>query len=119
MQTTTNETTKPMMLYVGNLSYTKDENGLRYLFSKFGKVKSVKVIVNYETGKSKGIAFVKMDSNKAGREAIQKLDGTDLDGRKVKVSEAIEQNNNKVRHNNRNGFKKRIEAKQKLKKLIN
>lgn len=54
-----------MNMYVSNLSYHTDEEALKILFSQFGLVKSVKVIADRETGKSRGFGFVEMDSAKA------------------------------------------------------
>lgn len=107
-------TAQGMTLYVGNLRYTRDEKGIKFLLSKYGKVKAVKLVIDFRTKKSKGFAFVEMGSTKAGREAIQKLNGTEVDGRTLKVSEAIsqDQKEQKVRPpKNRDAYKKRVSRK--------
>ena len=72
-------------LYVGNLSFSTNEDALRDLFSQYGEVHSVKVITDRDTGKSRGFAFVEMEN---ASEAIKSLDGTELEGRNLKVNEA-------------------------------
>lgn len=116
---TENVRKKAVMIYVGNLRYTRDEKGIKFLFSKYGKVKSVKVITERGTGKSKGIAFVEMLTEKSAREAIQKLNGAQVDGRTLKVSEALpqEEGTKKSFTNNRYGFKRRMIIRNKKKGL--
>ncbi|MBY0554065.1 RNA-binding protein [bacterium] len=75
-------------LYVGNLSYTVDSNQLTNLFAEFGTVDTVNVITDRETGRSKGFAFVEMSSDSEATASIAKLNGTDLSGRAMNVSEA-------------------------------
>ena len=75
-------------LYVGNLPFSANEQTLQDLFSQYGAVDSVNVIMNRDTGQSKGLAFVEMSSDGEARNAIQKLNGFTLDGRKIKVNEA-------------------------------
>ena len=77
-----------MKLYVGNISYNTDENTLQDLFSQSGPVKEVKVITDRDTGRSKGFAFVEMESKEAGEKAISDLNGKEVDGREIKVNEA-------------------------------
>jgi len=77
-----------MNLYVGNLSYTTSEEELKEVFSTFGEVISAKIVLDRETGRSKGFGFVEMAESGAGRKAAAALDGTELSGRMVKVSEA-------------------------------
>ncbi len=74
-------------LYVGNLSYSIDQSSLRSLFSSFGEVISANVISDRETGRSRGFGFVEMEASGA-RSAISSLDGTEQDGRKLRVNEA-------------------------------
>ena len=74
-------------LYVGNLPFNATEEEVRELFSQVGDVQSVKVITDRETGKSRGFCFVEMDNADA---AISELNGKDLGGRKITVSEARE-----------------------------
>lgn len=77
-----------MNIYIGNIAYTMGNNELKELFSKYGAVKSAKVIMDRETNKSKGFGFVEMEASDAGKKAIADLDGKELSGRKVKVNEA-------------------------------
>ena len=75
-------------LYVGNLPYAADENFLVETFSQFGQVASAKLIMDRETGRSKGFGFVEMGSEAEAEQAIQKLNGTEVEGRAIKVTEA-------------------------------
>lgn len=77
-----------MNIYVGNLSYNTTEDGLRGAFEAKGPVSSVALIKDKYTGESKGFGFVEMDNNQDAQDAIKTLDGTDLDGRTIKVNEA-------------------------------
>jgi len=75
-------------IYVGNLSYGVQENGLQSAFEQFGTVSSCKIITDRETGRSKGFAFVEMSTAEEAKEAISSLDGSDFDGRPLRVNEA-------------------------------
>ncbi len=75
-------------LYVGNLPYSTTDDSLRETFSQSGTVESATVIIDRETGRSKGFGFVEMASENEAQAAIQALNGTDLDGRQIKVNEA-------------------------------
>ncbi|MCF6198859.1 MAG: RNA-binding protein [Hyphomicrobiaceae bacterium] len=77
-----------MNIYAGNLSYNTDDDALNEAFSEFGEVESAKVIMDRDSGRSKGFGFVEMSSDDDGKKAIEALDGTDLDGRTIKVNEA-------------------------------
>jgi len=77
-----------MKLYVGNLSYDTTEDGLNAKFSEFGAIESVNLITDRDSGRSKGFAFVEMTNDDEAKAAIEALDGTELDGRTIKVSEA-------------------------------
>jgi RNA recognition motif-containing protein len=74
-------------IYVGNLSFDTTEEGLRSLFGQHGTVDSAKIITDRDTGRSRGFGFVEMDTE-GGDAAIQALNGTNLDGRDLKVNEA-------------------------------
>ena len=76
-----------MKLYVGNLSYSVNDDTLRALFEPFGAVESARVISDRDTGSSKGFGFVEM-SNADGQKAMGALNGKDVDGRALKVNEA-------------------------------
>jgi cold-inducible RNA-binding protein len=73
-------------LYVGNLSFEVTSDELREAFSEFGNVTSATVVMDRETGRSRGFGFVEMADG--GEDAIQKLNGTDLKGRNITVNEA-------------------------------
>ena len=75
-------------LYVGNLSYaTRDEN-LQQQFAAFGAVVSAKVMMDRDSGRSKGFGFVEMGSGAEAQEAIRQLNGRSVDGRNMVVNEA-------------------------------
>jgi cold-inducible RNA-binding protein len=75
-------------LYVGNLPYSMNDQELNELFSQVGDVQSARVMSDRETGRSRGFGFVEMADDAAGREAIEKLNGQDCDGRALVVNEA-------------------------------
>jgi len=77
-------------LYVGNLSFGATETDLRELFGRCGAVSEVKVMTDRETGQPRGFAFVEMGTDAEARDAIDQLNGQDLGGRALKVSEAQE-----------------------------
>ena len=77
-----------MNIYVGNLSYKMDDKELEAVFTKFGVVKSAKVIMDRETGKSKGFGFIEMEDSAAGTKAIEALNGNENEGRTLRVNEA-------------------------------
>ena len=76
-------------VYVGNLNYKRDEEGLKKLFSKYGKVQSVKLVMESGQDRSKGIAFIKMRKPEQAQGAIKGLNGALIDGRTLKVSLAL------------------------------
>ena len=77
-------------LYVGNLSYNTYEDSLRNLFSSFGNVESVKIITDRDSGSSKGFGFVEMSSDAEAAAAIAGTNGHELDGRQLRVNEAMD-----------------------------
>lgn len=77
-----------MKLYVGNLSYDTTEDGLNAKFTKHGSIESVNLIVDRDSGRSKGFAFVEMTDDNEAKAAIEALNGAEIDGRTIKVSEA-------------------------------
>ena len=74
-------------LYVGNLPFTATDESVRDLFAKHGAVDKVSLITDRDTGRPRGFGFVEMSNADASR-AMQALNGTDLDGRALKVNEA-------------------------------
>jgi cold-inducible RNA-binding protein len=75
-------------LYVGNLSYSTTSADLSELFGEIGEVVSVNLITDRMSGRSKGFAFVEMAEYDAAQEAINRLNGQEVDGRAIKVAEA-------------------------------
>ena len=75
-------------LYVGNLNYATTEADISELFGTVGEVLSVNLITDRMTGRSKGFAFVEMAEASAAQEAIDQMNGRDVDGRPIKVAEA-------------------------------
>ena len=73
-------------LYVGNLSFNSTENDINEAFGAHGTVTSVNVIMDRDTGRPRGFAFVEMSSDQEAQSAVQALDGQDLDGRSLKVN---------------------------------
>ncbi|MCD4654104.1 RNA-binding protein [bacterium] len=77
-----------MNIYVGNLSYNTSEGNLETIFGEFGAVDSVRIITDRDTGRSKGFGFVEMAEDSEARAAIEALNGTELDGRTLRINEA-------------------------------
>ncbi|HCO48595.1 MAG TPA: RNA-binding protein [Spirochaetaceae bacterium] len=77
-------------IYVGNLSYNTNEDSLRNLFQAYGTVVSAKIISDRDSGMSKGFGFVEMNSDDEASAAIAGTNGADLDGRQIRVNEAMD-----------------------------
>ena len=78
-------------LYVGNLSYDTTEDNLRAAFSEGGRsVTDLHILIDRDTGRSRGFGFVELGSDEEAQAAIEAMDGHDLDGRSLKVNEARE-----------------------------
>lgn len=77
-----------MNIYVGNLDFKVDERELEEVFTEYGNVSSAKVIMDKFTGRSKGFGFVEMENQDDANKAIQELDGTTFENRKITVNEA-------------------------------
>ncbi|MEM9696725.1 MAG: RNA-binding protein, partial [Myxococcota bacterium] len=75
-------------IYVGNLPFHTTEHELRSLFENYGAVDRASVVMDRETGRSRGFGFVEMSNDDEGTGAIEALDGSDFDGRRLKVNEA-------------------------------
>ena len=81
-----------MKLYVGNFSYDTNESDLRDLFTPFGEPASARVITDRESGRSKGFGFVEFSSDAEARAAMSSLNGKQVNGRSLTVSEARPRN---------------------------
>ena len=77
-----------MNIYVGNLAFRTDNAELEQLFGEYGTVESAAVILDRDTGRSRGFGFVEMPNGDEGQRAIDELDGVDVGGRNLKVNEA-------------------------------
>ncbi len=75
-------------LFVGSLSWNTDDHSLRRAFTAFGEVTEAKVITDRDTGRSRGFGFVTFADDEAAEKAISALNGSDLDGRTIRVSVA-------------------------------
>ena len=75
-------------IYVGNLSYNMDDQSLGDVFAAFGAVESAKIVMDRDSGRSKGFGFVEMTSDSEAATAIEKLNGSEQLGRAMNVSEA-------------------------------
>ena len=77
-----------MEIYVGNLAYATNDEGLKAAFAQFGEVTQVRVVTDRMTGRSKGFGFVTMPDAAQAQAAIDALNGHELDGRTVRVNES-------------------------------
>lgn len=77
-----------MNLYISNISFHTTEEDLKTLFSKFGVVTSATVSVDKESGRNRGFGFIKMSDDQAAREAMDALQGKEIEGRRLSVSVA-------------------------------
>ncbi len=75
-------------LYVGNLPWSVDSNKLKELFGKYASVTSASVLTDRETGRSRGFGFVEFSDDNEANQAIQEMNGADIEGRKLVVNEA-------------------------------
>ena len=92
-----------MKLYVGNLSWNTSNQDLLELFGGVGPVATANIIEDRETGRSRGFGFVEMENQSDGENAIEQLNGKEIDGRALKVNEAKPQSSNGG--GNRGGFR--------------
>jgi RNA recognition motif-containing protein len=79
-----------MKIFVGSLPYKVEEADLQELFAAYGEVSSVKIITDRETGRSKGFGFIEMTDDESAQKAIDGLNGTEIGGRTIAVSQAEE-----------------------------
>jgi RNA recognition motif-containing protein len=75
-------------LFVGNLPFSTDERRLEEIFAAVGPVDTVNIVRDQMTGRARGFAFVEMQTDEAAATAIERLNDSDLDGRKIAVNEA-------------------------------
>ena len=79
-----------MKMYVGNLPWTTTNSDLEGLFAAYGTVRAAEVIMDRETGRSRGFGFVEMEGQDAAQQAMQALNGSQFQGRNLTVNEARE-----------------------------
>lgn len=77
-----------MNIYVGNISWDTTETSLQRAFEQYGQVASARIVMDRDTGRSRGFAFVEMPNDDEGRAAVEAMNGAELDGRSVRVNEA-------------------------------
>jgi len=77
-----------MKVYVGNLPFKVDDSSLKELFSQYGEVSEAVVIKDRFSGRSKGFGFVTFVDDSAAKKAVEEMDGKEIEGRELKVSEA-------------------------------
>lgn len=77
-----------MNIFVAKLNYHTDSDGLREAFERYGEVSSAKVIFDRDTGRSKGYGFVEMDNDQEAHDAINNLNGAELEGNNIVVKKA-------------------------------
>lgn len=82
-----------MKIYIGNLSFQATEDDLMELFQTYGELGEVKIVLDQQTGKPRGFAFVQIDDDSAANAAIEELNGKEFMGRKLVVNEARPKNN--------------------------
>lgn len=84
-----------MKIYVGQLPYNVNENELKELFSGFGEIVSVNLIIDRHSGRSKGFGFIDMPNNSEADTAVKALNKSMLNGREIKVNQVQQQRRNK------------------------
>ena len=77
-----------MDIYVGNLSRTTSEEGLRSFFESYGAISAVKIVIDKFTGEPRGFGFVTMANDEEANAAIEALNGKELDGRSLRINQA-------------------------------
>ncbi|MBW5802848.1 RNA-binding protein [Coxiella endosymbiont of Ornithodoros amblus] len=90
-------------IYVGSLSYDVTANELQTFFSQYGEIEEAKLIMDRETGRSKGFAFITYGTQDAAQEAVSKANGIDLQGRKIRVNIARENTGDRRRDGGSSG----------------
>ena len=92
-------------IYVGNLPFTASDSDVRDQFAQYGDVQSVNLIMDRETGRPRGFAFVTMGSPEEAQKAIEAMNGATLDGRQLTVNEARPQEERPSGGGGRGGFR--------------
>lgn len=93
-----------MNIFIAGLSYNINDSDLADLFGEYGEIASAKVVMDRESGRSKGYGFVEMEDETAGQKAIEELNGAEYDGRVISVSVARPRTEGgQQRRNNNNG----------------
>ena len=100
-----------MNIFVSNLSFNVQDEDLRAFFTPYGEVTSAKIVNDHESGRSRGFGFVEMSDEAASKKAIAELDGSEVEGRTIKVTEARPKeykprSNNPFRSGNGSGYNK-------------
>ncbi|MCS6820254.1 MAG: RNA-binding protein [Microscillaceae bacterium] len=95
-----------MNIYVSNIAFSISEEELEQQFAEFGSVSSVKIIVDRETGRSKGFGFVEMDSDEEAHRAINGLNGKTLKGRDLQVKKAFPRKESSFESRGNGSYKK-------------
>ena len=95
-----------MNIFIAGLSYNVNDTDLSSLFEEYGTISSAKVIMDRDSGRSKGFGFVEMENTEEANKAISELNGAEYDGRTISVSEARprQERSNNSYGNNRGGF---------------
>jgi len=93
-----------MNIFVAKLDYGTQEDTVRSLFEEYGTVDSVKIIMDRETGRSKGFGFVEMSDDDAARDAISNLNDMEVDGRNIVVKEAEDRGGRRGGGGGRGGY---------------
>lgn len=102
-----------MNIYVSNLSFNVQDEDLREFFTPYGEVSSAKIIMDKATSRSRGFGFVEMNDEEGSKKAIAGLDGSTVEGRTIKVTEARQKeersssrSNGETSYNNSNSYNK-------------
>ena len=93
-----------MNIFVSNLSFNVQDEDLREFFTPFGEVTSAKIIMDRESGRSRGFGFVEMSDDTASRTAISELHEAEVEGRTIKVMEAKPKEGRPARSNSDGGY---------------
>lgn len=96
-----------MNIYVSNLSYAVNDSDLRDLFGEYGEISSAKVIMDRESGRSRGFGFVEMPDDIEGQKAIDELNQVEYDGKVINVNVAKPRTDRPRNNNNRGNFNNR------------